>query len=67
MGKVKAWAMEQQENVMDQFREGLINTKDCCTLLGATGMQPDEIEAFIDENLQLNAAGKMVQFFADRT
>ena len=67
MGKVKEWAMKQQEDVMDQFREGLINAKDCCTLLGATGMQPDDIESFIDENLQLNAAGKMVQFFANRT
>lgn len=63
MGKVKAWAMEQQEDIMAQFREGLINTKDCCTLLGATGMQPDEIEAFIDENLTLNVEGQMSEFF----
>tara|TARA_B100000282_G_scaffold295980_1_gene276578 strand:- start:2184 stop:2384 length:201 start_codon:yes stop_codon:yes gene_type:complete len=55
MGRVKAWAMEQQEDIQAQFIEGKINSKDCTILLESTGMDIEEIEIFIDENMAENA------------
>jgi|DEB0MinimDraft_10_1074344.scaffolds.fasta_scaffold399222_2 hypothetical protein len=49
MGKVKAWMMEQQEEVQFQFIEGEIDARLCATKLAHLGMEPDDIEMWIDE------------------
>ena len=49
MGKVKAWLMEQQEEVQFQFEEGEIDARTCATKLAHLGIDPDEIEVWIDE------------------
>jgi len=49
MGKVKAWLMDQQEEVQHQFIEGEIDARTCATKLAHLAMEPDEIEVWIDE------------------
>jgi len=49
MGKVKAWLMDQQEEVQYQFEEGEIDARTCATKLAHLGIEPDEIEVWIDE------------------
>jgi len=49
MGKVKAWLMDQQEEVQHQFIEGEIDARTCATKLAHLAMEPDEIESWIDD------------------
>ena len=49
MGKVKAWAMDQMDEVKELFIEGEINACLCATQLAHLGMEPDDIESWIDE------------------
>lgn len=49
MGKVKQWAMEEQENAMNRYAEGKIDNKKCIELLAKFGMDTDDIEIAIDD------------------
>ena len=49
MGKVKAWLMDQQEEVQFQFIEGEIDARLCAKKLAHLGMEPDDIESWIDD------------------
>ena len=49
MGKVKAWMMEQQEEVQFQFIEVEIDARLCATKLAHLGIEPDDIEMWNDE------------------
>ena len=49
MGKVKQWAMEEQEKAMARYAEGEINNKECAELLAKFGMDINDIETSIDD------------------
>ena len=49
MGKVKAWAMDQMDEVQELFIEGEIDARLCATQLAHLGMEPDDIESWIDD------------------
>ena len=48
MGKVKAMMMEMQEEAQYHFLEGDTDARQCAMELSKAGMDPDEIEGWID-------------------
>ena len=55
MGKVKAMMMEMQEEAQYHFLEGDTDARQCAMELSKAGMDPDEIEVFIDEHTGIRA------------
>ena len=49
MGKVKQWAMDEQEKAMARYAEGEISSEECVELLAKFGMDINDIETAIDD------------------